>query len=257
MISVVIPSYGRPRSLQNALASVRAGSRYPTEIIVLSPQAGEEYSAICGAAGAVLRDDHSREDGRRVKSLWQVLNEGIEAASGSFVCWLNDDCTVLRDWDFHALRYFEKPDCGLVTLRTRHADGGPDFVIIPTLYGIPCANYGLLRKADGLRFDERFSWFHGDADIALQAHFLSRKRVYPTEEPCVVHEHIGDALRSSNERDEATRRDWIYLNAKWRGHCMVGPLRVYGIAARTINAGSFLASRFARLAEKLRAWKPA
>ena len=227
------------------------GTRLGHEVIVLSPQPDDEYRSVCREMGARLMDDQSRVNGRRVKSLWQVLNTGIEAAASPFVCWLNDDCRVVPAWDTHALRYFDELDCGLVTLRTRHADGGPEFIVIPTLYGIPCANYGVIRKADGLRFDEKFSWFHGDADIALQAHFLRRKRVYGTAEPCVIHEHLVDAVRASNEKDEATRRDWLYLNSKWRSFSMLGPLRLYGFPARIVNGISYLRARAHRLLEKL------
>ena len=253
MITVIIPSFQRPLLLHKALQSIRSSSRHANEIIVMSPTRDEGYREACRAAGAMLVDDGSRVEGKRVKGLWQVLNAGIELASSPYVCWLNDDCTVLPEWDQHALDCFQNADCGLVTLRTRHADGGPEFIVIPTLYGIPCANYGVMRKSDGLRFDERFSWFHGDADIALQAEFLRKKRVYGTAEPCVVHEHIVDALRANNERDEATRRDWLYLNAKWKGYRKVGPFKVSGAVARSLNEGAFLLSRFGRLIEKIRA----
>jgi GT2 family glycosyltransferase len=226
-------------------------------VIVLSPEKDKIYQDICDKNGAFLIDDHSRKDGRRVKSLWQILNYGIEVAKEDFVCWLNDDCTVLKDWDLHALKYFQEEDCGLVTLRTRHASENKDFIIIPTLYDVPCANYGVIRKADGLRFDERFSWFHGDADIALQAEFLHRKTVYGTDEPCVIHEHHQDQIRASNEADARSREDWIYLNKKWKGFSRIGTFRIYGFPARIVNGARSAVAFCRRVREKLHAKKSA
>lgn len=251
MISVVIPSFSRPLNLEQALESVRSHSKFSNEIIIMSPDPDENYLSLGKKYDAVVVNDHSRQNGRRVKSLWHVLNSGIETAREPYVCWLNDDCTVLDDWDVHALNAFRQKDCAIVVLRTQHVGYRPDFVVIKTLYHVPCANYGVIRKADGLRFDEKFSWFHGDADIALQAEFNLRKRVCETTEPCVIHKHVMDSVRSGNELDERTRQDWAYLNTKWLNYSKVGPLRLHAASARAANLISFLASRARRLVEKL------
>ena len=256
MITVVIPSFSRPRDLAKALESIRCNSFHGNEIIVLSPDPGPEYLDLGREYHAVVLDDHSRRNGHRIKGLWQVLNTGIEHATHPYVCWLNDDCTVLKDWDRYALNPFDKKDCVLVTLRTRHTEYSSDFVVIRTLYDIPCANYGVIRKGDGLRFDERFSWLHGDADIALQAEFNLGKRVYQTTEPCVIHNHVNDSVRATNESDERTKQDWIYLNKKWRDFSKVGPFRLRGFPARAVNMISLAASRFRRAVEKLCALSP-
>ena len=119
MISVLIPSYKRPELLKRALGSLLESSALENEIIVLTPQPGEEYRRICESAQATIVDDGSRQNGKRVKGLWQVLNEGIDMARSPFVCWLNDDCTVLKGWDSIAVSYFEQKDCALVSMRTR------------------------------------------------------------------------------------------------------------------------------------------
>jgi len=252
MISVVIPSFSRPLNLEQALESLRSYSKFSNEIIVMTPDPDQGYLSLAKKYDATVINDQSRQDGRRVKSLWHVLNRGIEAARQPYVCWLNDDCTVLKDWDIHALNRFSEKECALVALRTQHVEYGPDFVIIKTLYHVPCANYGVIRKADGLRFDERFSWFHGDADIALQAEFDLRKRVYETIEPCVIHTHVTDSVRSANEADERTRQDWLYLNEKWWNYSKVGALKLHGIPAKIVNTISLFASRARRVAERLR-----
>jgi GT2 family glycosyltransferase len=257
MLTVLIPSFGRPLMLSKALASIRENSNLVREIIVLSPMHDREYAEICAKYSARLIDDNSRENGKRVKSLWQVLNGGMEIASAPYVCWLNDDCTVLPGWDSAALSLFSKPDCAVVSLRTRHVGETDDFIIIQTLYNTVCANYGVIRKADGLRFDEKFSWFHGDADIALQAEFLRNKRVYGTEEACVIHEHHQDTHRVNNESDVRSREDWLYLNAKWKGYSRIGCTKLSGIPARVFNFARAAIALFVRVREKMNAKKPA
>ena len=237
--------------LAKALASIRENSHRVKEIIVLSPLCDGEYLEICARYSAQLIDDKSRENGKRVKSLWQVLNSGMEIAQAKYVCWLNDDCTVLPGWDTAALSLFEKPECGIVSLRTRHVGDKSGFIVIPTLYNVVCANYGVIRKADSLRFDERFSWFHGDADIALQAEFLRHKKVYGTEEPCVIHEHHQDQVRASNEADARAHEDWIYLNKKWKGFSRIGAIRISGLPARAVNGVRSAIAFSRRVREKL------
>jgi hypothetical protein len=176
---------------------------------------------------------------------------GIEIAQEPYTCWLNDDCTVLPGWDIAALLPFSNKDCGIVSLRTQHREVTNDFIFIKTLYGITCANYGVLRKSSGLRFDEKFSWFHGDADISLQAEFLYKKKVYETEEPCVIHEHYVDQTRAGNEADPRARADWIYLNEKWKGYYRFGAVKVYGVPARITNGIRSVISFLTRAWEKL------
>ena len=54
MLSVIIPSYGRPGLLRDALSSVAANSTKVREVIVLSPQSKGEYAEICSAFSARL-----------------------------------------------------------------------------------------------------------------------------------------------------------------------------------------------------------
>jgi glycosyltransferase involved in cell wall biosynthesis len=257
VLSVIIPSFARPVLLRKALDSLRANSRHLGEIIVLSPPLDDSYGVICAEFDARLIDDMSRQDGKRVKGLWQVLNTGIEISTHPYVCWLNDDCTVLPGWDAAALSLFSRPKCGIVSLRTHHAGDATGFIIIHTLHEVVCANYGVIRKADGLRFDERFSWFHGDADIALQAEFLRGKTVYGTDEPCVIHEHYQDSVRAKNESDPRIREDWVYLNDKWKGYSRIGSLKLSGIPARIVNGIRSAISLSHRVREKMHAEEPA
>jgi len=214
-LSVVVPSYERDDDLSACLESIRTNSRQRCEIIVLSPWASQGRQDVCRRYDALLREDGSRKAGTRVKSLWAIINQGIENAAGEYVCWLNDDCTVNPGWDDAVLRYFV-PEVGLVVLRTRGINGNPEYTVRPGHYGVPVANYAVLRKSTGIRFDTRFSWFYGDADISLQMASGTPFKIVSTMENLVVHGHRVDDVRRQNEHDPRANRDQSVFDRKWR-----------------------------------------
>lgn len=242
MISILIPTYRRNDSLKKCLESIRSNSRQINEIIVLSPLPESEISAICAKYGARLIDDESRVTGKRVKSLWKILNEGIESATSDLVGWLNDDCTVNEDWDATALSYFT-PSVGMVVLKASGINGNPEYEIGPGYYGVPVANYAILRKSSGIRFDEEFSWFYGDADISLMMASLTSFEVVGTEEGLVTHDHLLDGLRAQNETDLRAKNDKNYFDHKWRFKKRSGDHVVNMSFFETISAFSYNLAR--------------
>jgi len=192
-MSIIIPTYNRNDDLKECLQSIREKSRYDNEIIVLHPFLDENVQDICGKYNAKLILDGSRKNEKRVKSLWAIINSGIEIAENRYVCWLNDDCIVLKDWDFYALEYFKKDkDVAMVVLKTKGIANRAEFGILSLPFNIPCANYAVLDKFLQIRFDESYSWFQGDADIAMQTVIKYHKKVIPTEEKCLIHNHKID-----------------------------------------------------------------
>lgn len=217
MISLIIPTYNRNDQLAECLASVRANSSFDNEIIILHPLPDIEITNLCKKYKAISMIDNSRQQGRRIVSLWGIINRGIEAAKHRFVCWLNDDCLVLPNWDIYGLNYFrDAPHVGLVVLRTKGIGGDPTFRTVKAFYDIDCANYGILDKETGIRFDELFSWFYGDADIAVQAKIRYAKKVVATIENCVIHNHLEDENRIQNETDPRSLADQKRFEHKWK-----------------------------------------
>lgn len=219
MLSVVIPTYNRNNDLAACLASIRENSREANEIIVLSPSDDVELKEICDANRARLINDGSRVYGRRTKSLWEVINLGIDEATSDSVVWLNDDCVVLPEWDRIIERYLTN-DVGLVVLRTKGINNSPEFRTIEADFGVPCANYAVLRKSIGVRFDTGYNWFYGDADISLEILHSSDFRVVATEEGLVVHVHRQDENRIRNESSPKARADEARFVEKWRFFCI-------------------------------------
>jgi hypothetical protein len=215
LISIVIPTYRREDDLRACVESIRNNSLWHNEIIILCPEVTKRIAEIGEVFDCRLINDNSRSQGGRVRSLWAILNDGIEAACNEYVAWLNDDCTVRPGWDRTALEYFRE-EVGLVVLKTSGIGQSPRFQIIRTRFDVPCANYAVLRKKLPVRFDERFHWFHGDADISLQILYSTEYKVTSTDEGLVVHNHRVDATRQSNESDPKAVADDRRFKLKWR-----------------------------------------
>lgn len=217
MFSIVIPTYKRDEDLQECLESIRANTKLPVEILVLHG-GFESTENICKKYDAISMLDNARKDGKRVKGLWAIINEGIKAAKYDYVMYLNDDCLVLPDWDKNAAKYFEEnSNLGLLVLKTKGIGQDPSFRIAEGGYGFPCANYAILNKKTGFLFDEHYDWFYGDADLPLQIAYFSDYNIKCSDENMVVHNHKIDENRKEHEDGkDVFDPDFKYYEDKWR-----------------------------------------
>lgn len=216
MISVIIPTYDRISDLNLALDSLKTNSFFNNEIIVLSPLENNEIKTVCQKYSAKLINDKSRLNGKRIKGLWSIINFGISISKFKYVCWLNDDCAVLKEWDKYALSYFQDDHVSMVVLKTKGLNNIQEFITIKAFATVDCANYAVLDKTIGIRFDENYNWFHGDSDISLQCVAEYNRKVVATIENCVIHIHRMDLLRNENEKDSQSSYDKKYFDAKWK-----------------------------------------
>lgn len=200
MFSIVIPTYNRDDDLKQALISIRNNTTLPFEIIVLHSGI-DSTSRICEKYGAISVFDNARKNGKRVKSLWAIINYGIRLAKYDYVLYLNDDCVVLKDWDLVAKKYFDDCDnLGLLVLKTKGIGNVPDFRVNNIyFFNVPCANYAIINKKANVFFDEKYSWYYGDSDIPMRFITESNFVVGKTEENMVIHNHRIDENRKIND----------------------------------------------------------
>jgi len=217
MFSIVIPTYKRDDDLEECLESIRANTKLTVEIIVLHG-GFETTEKICQKYEAISMLDNARKDGKRVKGLWAIINDGIRAAKYDYVMYLNDDCLVMPDWDKTAAKYFEEDDkLGLLVLKSKGIGQNPEFRIAEGGYGFPCANYAILNKKAKILFDEHYDWFYGDADIPLEFAYSSVYKVKTTSENMVIHNHKVDENRKEREMGkDVFDPDFKYYEDKWR-----------------------------------------
>jgi GT2 family glycosyltransferase len=109
-VSVVIASRDRPESLRRSLQALARLTPAPREVIV----------ADSGSRKALAVAEVAREGGARCVRLERAglslaRNTGAEAASGSVVAFLDDDCTADPDWVGALCRGFAEPEVEIVT----------------------------------------------------------------------------------------------------------------------------------------------
>lgn len=84
-ISAVIPAYNRADLLPRAIASVRAQTCPPAEIIVVDDHSSDGTGAVASSLGArVIRHDRNQGEGA-------ARNSGVAAATQAWVAFLDDD----------------------------------------------------------------------------------------------------------------------------------------------------------------------
>lgn len=129
VLSVVIPTRNRPSSLSKAVASVLVQSRLPEEFIIVDQSPGEESHLIVESlwpAGNQIKLVYIHDTA--ISGLVEAKQVATSKASGSIVCFLEDDVTLERDYIEQIVLGFEKlPEmlgcCGIVTNPPRQPPG--------------------------------------------------------------------------------------------------------------------------------------
>ncbi len=132
-ISVVIPTYQRPKVLLDCLQSLLRGTVRPSEIIVVGRKGDNETENAVQSYSSVINPDVC------FRSVWVTLpghippvEAGIHAASSELVAVIDDDTTVQTDWLERILPHFSDPAIGVVGGRVI-VPGAP----VPRLRGKP------------------------------------------------------------------------------------------------------------------------
>lgn len=93
MISIVVPSYGRPERLRACLAALTQQEGGPYETVVVDDGSPEPLAPICAEFGewvVAVRQSNSGPAAAR--------NTGVRKASGDFICFTDDDCLPEPGW---------------------------------------------------------------------------------------------------------------------------------------------------------------
>ncbi len=108
MVSVIIPTYNRPDRLRTALASVLAQEYKDFQIIVVNDGATpvEPVIAAFNHDGRITLINHDRNRG-----LAASRNTGLRHATGTYVCYLDDDDRFLPDHLRTLVTQLETGDC--------------------------------------------------------------------------------------------------------------------------------------------------
>lgn len=123
LVSLVIPTRDRADLLRACLSSIRTRTTYrPFEIVVVDNGSSEPR--------AVALMEEVKSDGIKVLDLdipfnfSTLINAGVQASQGSFVCLLNNDIEVVSpDWLEELVSFAQHDDVGCVGARLWYPDG--------------------------------------------------------------------------------------------------------------------------------------
>lgn len=204
--SVLIPTTGaREPLLRRAIASVRAQSRPPDEVVVVVDGDSATMAAVRSAVGASV--DRVLCTGRR-RGVSAARNLAARRCRGELLCFLDDDDRWKEAYLARALADGLDFDIILAGFEKHNALGGHPEKIPPATLGVGC----FLRGNPGLRgsnlivrrslfdavqgFDEGFASFN-DVDFGARAFARPRLRYRAVQEPLVeYHAHQGERLSS-------------------------------------------------------------
>jgi glycosyltransferase involved in cell wall biosynthesis len=144
-LTVVVPTFRRPESLERCLRALREQTRAPDQIIVVRRRDDEETDeAVARIAGEVPIDLVACEK----PGLCAQMDLGVAQASGDVVALTDDDAAPRTDWAARIMSLYSAPDIGAVGGRDvihddPTVDNGPTSqpVGIVTRTGRPLGNH--------------------------------------------------------------------------------------------------------------------
>jgi len=169
MISIIIPTYNRKKSLQKTLKVLQNQSYKDFEIIVVDDGSSDSTENFIKTNYPQIKFLKQNNQGPGT-----ARNTGIKKAQGEIIAFTDDDCVPNKNWLKNALPYFKDPKIIAVEGATLKND-----FITPT--SIPIINYfgqkystcnmfyrkKTLEELNG--FDERFKFAGEDTNLARRA----------------------------------------------------------------------------------------
>ncbi|MFO0827559.1 MAG: glycosyltransferase [Phycisphaerales bacterium] len=222
LVSIVVPTCGRPGPLRGCLDSISATVQCPHEVICVTADDDQ-------ATAEVLRGRAVRVVTQRGRlGFVRAANAGFRAARGHWLLQLNDDCRLLPHSIENAIRFLEAP----CHERVGQAAFLHDTPVERNVYwqvqldgrwfralhvrGLCYANFGLVRRDLAHRlgyYDERFRMYGADPDFSLRVWHEAKLEVRPCPGSLVEHDELADE-RGAAER-AAQHEDNTKLFAKW------------------------------------------
>ncbi|MEJ7783751.1 MAG: glycosyltransferase [Solirubrobacteraceae bacterium] len=221
--SVAICTYNGARTLEETARAVEA-LRYPDfEVIVVDDGSQDDSAAIAHAHGFRVISTENR-------GLSSARNTALEAATGEFVAYLDDDAAPDPHWLTYLADSFRRRDCvavggpnlpvpndGLVADAVAMAPGNPNHVLTSDREAehIPGCNAAF--RCDALReiggFDARFRIAGDDVDVCWR--LLDRGWKIAYHPAAVVFHHRRDTVGGYLRQQRGYGRAEAMLERKW------------------------------------------
>lgn len=100
-ISVIVPTYNRPKALRLSLLSLACQTRIPDEVLVADDGSSGETTAtvrdFSGSAACPFQVKHVWQEDRGFRKP-RILNETVRRSTGDFLIFLDGDCMAHREF---------------------------------------------------------------------------------------------------------------------------------------------------------------
>ncbi|HET9886595.1 MAG TPA: glycosyltransferase [bacterium] len=240
-VSVIVCTYNRHWILEKCLLALRNQEYAPFEVVVVNGPSTAETSAVLDRFPDIKRVENPR------RNLSLSRNLGIQASSGDFLAFIDDDALAEPDWIANLLEAFQDPSVA----------GAGGTVIRPpetwlqfqngtiTRFGLPiavrnepgdfCEPHGeqfnivmgtnaMFRRAalEAIGgFDENYEYYHDESDLCVQL-IQNGFRIAHVPHAVVWHEfersHIRKTERDVNWTVVAKNTIYFYFGANsWKG----------------------------------------
>lgn len=223
VVSIIVPTLGRPQALDACLCSIRDTVHIEHEVIAV-PVAGDNATCTVLSHHSWVRVEQQPMRGGCV----QAMNMGGRAARGRYLLHINDDCQLLPHSVANAIRFLEAPVHANVgqaaffhnspvrrnIFQQITLDG--EWFHVGHVRGLCYANFGLATRAlhESLGyFDERYFMYGADPDFSLKVWHRAGLSVMPCPGALIRHLELNDE-RAAVER-AAQVEDNRRLFAKW------------------------------------------
>jgi GT2 family glycosyltransferase len=222
VVSIIIPTLGRPDALVRCLNSIRETVDLPHEVLCVTPATDAPTIAVAEAAGARMVLEPNRG------GFVRAANLGFRAARGRWLLQLNDDCRLLPHSVGNAIRFLSVPAHAGVgqaaffhdtpVTRNVHQQLDLDGRTFRVLHvrGLCYANFGLVRRELSERlghYDERFRMYGADPDFSLKVWHDAGLEVRPCPGALVEHDELVDERAASERPGQSADNQRLF--AKW------------------------------------------
>ena len=212
-LSIVIPTCQRAELLDRSLNSVERGTHCDYELIIVDGASTDGTEGVLARAKQRLgnRIQIIREERR--EGFTKAINKGFRAATGRYLCWLNDDARPVPGTLDQTLEQITKASAQVGLLAMFHAFNGLRNVAYESrmyggvyrllhVRGTLYVNFGMGKRetfANLGYFDEGYFCGGADPDFSLKI-WNSGLRVEPAYLTAIEHDEHEDARRGEDAK---------------------------------------------------------
>ena len=225
-LSIILPTCQRAELLSRAIDAIAAGTRCDWELIVVNGASTDGTADVLAQKSKTLGPQLKVIHETQREGFVRAANKGFRAASGKYLCWLNDDARPLHGAMDLAVKQLNAAPSNVGLLAMFHRWHSPRNIahvlqgegktysvchVRGTLYAnFPIGRCEVFQQLNFL--DERFRFCAADPDLSLKA-WHAGLTVEPAWGVCIDHDEHADDRRAEDHPQMVKDNEALF--AKW------------------------------------------